>query len=180
MIFKTPRLIVRRLTLGDLEPFHEMQANIRVMRYTTGKAMTMEENFEDLKKVIRHYDEPDNDFWVWAIVHEENNRELFVGTCAVVKNDQDEFEIGYRFLEKYWGNRFGTEITKGLIEHCLNTMKIETLYAYVHEDNKASIAILEKSKMRFIREQHFPEEGFTDRVYGIGNVPKRNQYGVFS
>ena len=44
IIFETQRLIVRKLLLSDLEPFHEMQSNINVLQYVRVKAMTFEEN----------------------------------------------------------------------------------------------------------------------------------------
>jgi RimJ/RimL family protein N-acetyltransferase len=44
MIFETPRLYARLLTLDDLEAMHEMQSDEEVMRYTSQRAaMTREE-----------------------------------------------------------------------------------------------------------------------------------------
>jgi RimJ/RimL family protein N-acetyltransferase len=44
MIFETARLRVRELISGDFEPFHEMQADPEVMRYTTGCPQSVEAN----------------------------------------------------------------------------------------------------------------------------------------
>ena len=37
IIFETQRLIVRKLLLSDLQPFHEMQSNINVTAICTSK-----------------------------------------------------------------------------------------------------------------------------------------------
>ena len=52
IIFETQRLIVRKLLLSDLEPFHEMQSNINVLQYVRVKAMTFEENTKELAELI--------------------------------------------------------------------------------------------------------------------------------
>lgn len=140
IVFKTNRLTVRQLTYNDLEGFHELQSNKNVMLFTSGKPMTIDENKTDLKKVITHYHTPNNTFWVWAVT----NGEQFIGTVALIKNKQDEWEIGYRLLEKYWGNGFGKELVNGLIEYAFSQKNITSLIAYVDKNNKASVAILQQ------------------------------------
>ena len=70
------------------------------MQYVRGKAMTYEENRKELPTLIKKYEDPENDFWIYAVERKEDSN--FVGTVALVKDDQDDDEIGYRFLEKYW------------------------------------------------------------------------------
>jgi len=100
-IFETEKLSVRKLKLSDFKPFHKMQSNSNVMQYVRGKAMTYQENKEELPKLIEFYGKPDNDFWIYAI--ERKVDMVFIGTIAFVKDDNKDDEIGYRFLEKYWG-----------------------------------------------------------------------------
>lgn len=164
MIFETERLIVRNLNMDDLAAFHEMQGNIKVMQYTTGKATTLEEDTAGLKEVIDFYDKQDNDFWVWAIV--QKNDQQFVGTCALVKDDNQEDEIGYRFLERYWGNGYGKEVTKGLIAYAFNELKKEKLVAVVNKKNIASVKILDATFM-FVKEFYNEQEQCVDRLYHL-------------
>ena len=99
MIFKTERLIVRKLILNDLDAFHEMQSNPKVMQFATGDVKSLNEHFIELKELIYKYEITHNNFWIYAI--EDSISKQFVGTLALVKDDVDD-EIGYRFLEKYW------------------------------------------------------------------------------
>jgi len=162
-VFATPRLLVRNLNLDDLDAFHEMQGNLNVMKYTTGRSMTFDENKSGLQKVIAHYSQPGNDFWVWAVVTQAGQ---FVGTCALIQNDKGEREIGYRFLERYWGHGYGKEITIGLIEYGLNHLDIEELVAYVDKKNIPSVKILDAT-FRLEKEYYNEEEKCVDRFYKI-------------
>ncbi len=148
-IFETERLKVRKLRLSDFEPFHEMQSNINVMQYVRGKAMTHQENKEELPKLIAFYDKADNDFWIYAI--ERKQDEVFIGTIAFVKDENNDDEIGYRFLEEYWGDGYGTEIVVGMIKYCKG-VGFTKLIACVVNKNIASIRIIKNTGFTFIKD----------------------------
>ena len=143
MFFETERLKARRLIIEDLQAFHEMQGNPKVMRYIAGKEKTFEENKEELIKWIKRYESVDNALRVMAAACKESNE--LIGTCAVIGNGKGEYEIGYRLLEKYWSNGHGEEILKGLLKYCLETMHLNSVDAYVDMDNVASVRLLEKA-----------------------------------
>ncbi len=149
LIFETKRLIVRKLKLDDFEPFHEMQSNFKVMQYVRDKAMTFQENMDELPKLIGFYDKPDNDFWIYAIERKKDS--VFVGTIAFVKDENNDDEIGYRFLKKYWGNGFGTEIVNGMIKYYKKAGFIK-LIACVANDNIASAKIIKNAGFKFIKD----------------------------
>lgn len=145
LIFETDRFLVRELLMSDLEPFHEMHANINVMRYVRGTAMTREENEKELPELIQKYALEDNDFWIYAIERKSDN--TFVGSVALVKDDQNDDELGYRFLEKYWGMGYGLEICRGLVDHA-KVIGLPKLIGYVADVNIASAKILKKCNFK--------------------------------
>jgi ribosomal-protein-alanine N-acetyltransferase len=147
MIFETERLLIRKLVLSDLNSFHEMQSNHKVMQFATGDVKTLEEHSIELTKLINTYTIAKNDFWIHAIERKLDNK--FVGTLALIKDGLDD-EIGYRFLEKYWGNGFGFEVCKGTIKHC-KEIGITKLIGYVVDKNTASAKILEKLNFRIVK-----------------------------
>ncbi|HFA48211.1 MAG TPA: N-acetyltransferase [Bacteroidetes bacterium] len=159
MIFQTTRLKIRNLEYSDFPAFHEMQSNPKVMRYTTGRPLSEKENRESLGKCISSYAKPGNRFWVWAI--EKKLDGAFVGTCAIVYDN----EIGYRFLEKYWGKGYGKEISDGLIKYALEEMKAKKIIAYVDVENIASVKILDRSALKFEKEYFNEKEKCTERFY---------------
>ncbi len=161
MIFQTTRLKIRKLCPADFPPFHEMHANPNVMRYTTGRPLSKKESRQSLKKCIASYSKPGNDFWVWAV--ERKSDGTFLGTSAIVENN----EIGYRFLEKYWGNGYGQELTDGLVKYALEEMCKSQLIAYADTENVASVKILERSRLKFVKECPGESGKGVDRFYKL-------------
>lgn len=147
LIFETERMRVRKLLFKDLKAFHEMQGNINVMRYVSNKAMTYEEDKKDLLNLIDKYDKKDNDFWIYAIDRKTDNE--FIGTVAFVKDEDGEDEIGYRLLEKYWRNGYGSEILVGMVVHA-KKIDFKKLVACVSPDNIASEKIIKSAGFQFV------------------------------
>lgn len=94
-----------------------------------GRGKTKTENVDELSKVIKSYDDHDSHLLIMAI--SKIGDETLIGTCAVVKDDNGEFEVGYRFSESHWGNGFGSEILKGLLQYCLNDLELNKVNAII-------------------------------------------------
>lgn len=149
MIFKTERLLIRKLILDDLMAFHDLESNPTVLKYATGSIKNFEENQVELKDLISKYSIPRNDFWIYAVVRKADVK--FIGTAALVKDGYDD-EIGYRFLEEFWRNGYATEICEGLIKYC-KQIRMPKLVGYVVDENIASAKILER--FNFKKVKHF-------------------------
>lgn len=163
IIFETERLIVRRLVKSDLQGFHEMQSNPKVMQYADGEVKTLEAHKVELIDLIGKYNVTGNDFWIYAIDRKLDT--TFIGTVALVKDGKDD-EIGYRFLEKYWGNGYATEICGGLITYC-KSIGMKKLIGYVADENIASIKVLDRFNFKVIRKFTDVEMGFPETKYEL-------------
>ena len=146
MIFETERLIVRKLNLEDLKPFHQLESNPKILKYATGEVKTLSENKKELKGLISRYNKHLNDFWIYAI--ERKSDQKFVGTLALVKDGIDN-EIGYRFLEEFWNKGYGFEVCKAAIIYC-KKIGMQKLVAYCVDVNIASAKILKKLHFKAI------------------------------
>lgn len=149
MIFETERLLIRKLYFKDLEPFHQLESNPKVLKYATGEIKSLKENKKEILDLISRYDKHLNDFWIYAIERKSDNE--FIGTLALVKDNIDD-EIGYRFLEKYWGNGYGFEVCKATIVYS-KKLGIKKIVGYVVDENIASSKILEKVGFKIVN--HF-------------------------
>ena len=163
MIFETERLLVRKLIMADLNQFHKMQSNPKVMQFATGEPKNLKENKLELQNLISKYELPTNDFWIYAI--ERKSDKEFIGTVALVKDENDD-EIGYRFLEKYWKTGYGLEICKGLIIYC-KSIKIPKIIGYVVDENIASAKILEKLNFKVIKKFISDDIGLPETKYEL-------------
>ena len=147
IIFETEILLVRRLKMSDIRPYHEMQSNPKVMQYVTGEVQTEKEHLIELDRLINFYDKEGNDFWIYAIDRKLDNE--FVGTLAFIKDDNGDDEIGYRFLEKYWGLGYGSDLCKASVVYC-SSIGMPKLIGYVINLNVASAKILKKCNFEYI------------------------------
>jgi len=149
MIFETENLLIRKLVSSDLQAFHKMQSNFKVMQYTTGIVKNLEEHKIELEQLISKYNFIDNTFWIYGIERKSDSK--FIGTVALIK-DAGNDEIGYRFLEEYWGRGYGSETCQGLINYC-KKKNFKKLTAYAVDVNIASQRILEKLDFKFVKRQ---------------------------
>ena len=159
IIFETEILLVRRLKMSDIRPYHEMQSNPKVMQYVTGEVQTEKEHLIELERLIGFYDREDNDFWIYAIERKVDNE--FVGTLAFIKDNEGDDEIGYRFLEKYWGLGYGSDLCKASVVYC-SSIGMPKLIGYVINLNVASAKILKKCNFEYV----------SDRIDTITKLPE--------
>lgn len=173
MIFETARLTVRPLVEEDFDAFHAMQADPVVMQFIEGKGLDRAENQRQLRDCIARYTQRDNRFWVWAIARKSDA--AFIGTCALVPDEtlpdkempnEANTEIGYRLLQRYFGQGYGNEICQGLIAHAIDEGRHTALSAYVDENNLASVKILDNSCLPYVKSLN-NETGGRDRLYRL-------------
>lgn len=132
------------------------------MRFTTGQALSYEENRKQLSSCIASYWKPGNEFWIWAVETDFDSK--FVGTCAIVPRE-NRTEIGYRLLENQFGRGYGQEICDGLINHAIHSMGAKEIVAVADCRNIASVKILDRSILPFVGEKKDAESGGVDRCY---------------
>ncbi|MBA6155509.1 GNAT family N-acetyltransferase [Tenacibaculum sp. S7007] len=164
MIFETKRLQVRKLQIADLKSFYELESNPNVLKYATGEPKNLKESEEDLLQLIKRYDNPDNDFWIYTIERKKDN--VFVGTVALIKDEEGNDEIGYRFIEQFWGNGYATEICEGLIDYC-KSIGMEKIIGCVVDVNVASAKILKRFNFEEIEKFVSEDIGLPETKYEL-------------
>ena len=140
-LFNTNRLTIRQLKMTDLDGFFQLQGNKKAMDMVPDKTMTREEAEKDLKIRVNNYTNDKQGFDVWAVIEKSTNS--FVGTCALVYEQKNGVEIGYRFCEQFWGKGIGSEVTEGLIDYVFKNRKENLIVADVSAFNLGSIKILQ-------------------------------------
>lgn len=163
IIFETERLLIRKLLLNDLTPFHTMESNPKVLQYATGEVKSLEANKKELEGLIEKYDIKENDFWIYGVERKLDGE--FIGTLALVKDGVDD-EIGYRFLEKYWSLGYGLELCMGLIDYC-RFIGMPKIIGYVIDVNRASSKILEKCNFQVVEKGIEPRSKLAETKYEL-------------
>lgn len=82
-------------------------------------------------------------------------------------------EVGYWLLNQHWGNGYGNEMVKGVIDIAFNELYFHRLEAHINLDNAASQKTAEMAGMKFecIRKGFiFESDTWTDNmIYVINN-----------
>ena len=167
---ETERLILRELLPTDDIGMFELDSNPEVHRFVGKKPVkNIDESRVMIENIRKQY--VDNGIGRWAVILKETNE--FVGWSGIklitdsINNHQNFYEIGYRFIQKYWGKGYATEAGLAFIDFGFNEMKVPMLYAYADSDNANSRHILEKLGMKYVNS--FEYEGEEEVWYEIKN-----------
>ncbi|GKW45935.1 GNAT family N-acetyltransferase [Planococcus sp. NCCP-2050] len=83
----------------------------------------------------------------WLIIDKMTGQVIGDAGFKGKPNADQEIEIGYGLLERYWNKGYATETVKGLIAWAFETGKVEKVRAETEKDNIGSIRVLEKAGM---------------------------------
>lgn len=162
-IFDTDRLDVRRLELKDKDYFIELLSKPEIISPIPQIEFSSEKILEIFEKDIALTNVLDNR--CACGVFEKAKSEL-IGLALFLKNDENDFELGYRFRVEYWGKGYGTEIAKGMIDYYFNDLNVQKVAADANVENMGSIKILSKW-MNPVRDFYNPQDKCTDRRFSI-------------
>lgn len=147
----TPRLILRELIPADAAGMFELDSDKAVHLYLGNKPVsTMEESQEVIRLIRQQY--RDNGIGRWAVVEKDSNR--FVGWAGLklvkepMNGHVNYYDLGYRFIKKYWGKGYATECAQAILEYGFNRLHLENIYAITDAGNAASQHVLEKTGFR--------------------------------
>ncbi|WP_054703904.1 GNAT family N-acetyltransferase [Bacillus sp. JCM 19041] len=177
---ETDRLLLRLFKEEDAETVSMMCNNYNLYKstltlpypYTLDCALswiaTHEQNFEENKR------------YEFAIT-DKSSGQLY---GAISISNQQPFrngELGYWVAEEHWGNGYGTEAAKAVIEFVFNEKNYHRVYARFLKSNPASGKIMVKCGMEYegIQKDHvFKNDSFEDVVlYGIINKNEGQEEG---
>ncbi len=147
-ILETERLLLRRVTLDDVDDMFIYASNEEVSKYVTWNThKTLSDTYDYINFVLNKYD--NNQVAPWGIEYKENGE--FIGTIDFVwwKPHHKIAEIGYVISQEYWGKGLATEATRALIKFGFKEMDLVRIQARCSIENIASARVMEKSGMSF-------------------------------
>ena len=162
-ILETKRLKLEMIDEDHFGNLYKLLSNEKVHKYFP-KALNETESKEFYKKIQRKY--KTDGYCFWAVVRKNDNE--FLGICGVLKqyiDGQIEYEIGYRFLDSFWCNGYGTEAAKGCIDYAKNKLSKKSVISLIRSVNTPSIRVAEKNGFQFEKKTIFHE--LPHRVYRL-------------
>ena len=86
---------------------------------------------------------------IFSITHKVNEQLLGLIFLKTL-NSNSEMECFIILFSQYRGDGFAIEALKKSIEFAFSTLKIDTLFAYVNQDNKRGWLVAERSGMKYM------------------------------
>lgn len=161
---ETERLLLRPFKLEDIEPSYEMNLDPEVSRYTGDGGVVSK---EEIKRRITENvfgDYENFGFGRFAVELKAENK--FIGFAGLkYLPDLKEVDLGYRFMQAYWGKGIATEAAKVCIDYGFNTLQLNKIIGMTLPENVASMHVLKKLQFQF--EKEIIEDGQKVNLYSL-------------
>lgn len=166
---ETENLILRSFTDEDVLGIYELDSDPEVHAYLGGNPIgTIDEAKYIVNKVRGQYER--NGIGRWAVLLKETGE--FIGWSglklvndATINGRTNYYDLGYRFIKKYWGNSYATETSRVALDYAFGDLGCEEVYATTDARNHASNRVLEKVGLKKI--ETFYEDGIQQYFYKI-------------
>ena len=153
---RTKRLLLRPFTEGDAPAYQALVSDPEVLRYTGENPVTSTEEALAILRTRPLRDYAVHGFGRMACVHLESNE--LIGFCGLKRLEEfdNEVDIGYRFVARYWGLGLASESATALYAHGKNELQLARIIGFVMPENTGSVRVLEKLGMRREKAIRFP------------------------
>lgn len=164
LLYHTPRLWVRRLTIADVDDMYAVYADPQAARWVDdGQPIAYDECRLWIRVTERNY--ATRGYGMSAMASRSDG--AVVGFCGLVHpGGQPEVELKYALRRSHWGQGLATEAARGMLEYGRQAFGIERVIATIAPQNTASARVLMKLGMVHIDERAEPD-GSTTAVYAV-------------
>jgi ribosomal-protein-alanine N-acetyltransferase len=169
-MLETDRLLLRRLTLEDVDDYYAFASDPLVTLHTIWMShKSIEDSLIYLRAVIQKYEMRES--FHWGIILKETNQ--VIGRSGLIHCDtpHQKAEIGFGLSSRYWGQGIITEANQAILQYAFEQLEINRIEGRCNRDNLASAKSMEKLGMAFegmLRKQLKIQGQFIDqKMYGI-------------
>lgn len=145
VVFRTPRLIARRITSNDVEALLAVYGDADAMRWVgDGRPITRDECIQWVEVTKANYAR--RGYGMVALA--ESMTDALVGFIGLVHpGNQAEAEVKYALLRSCWGRGLATEAVIGILDYGRREHRLSRVIATTAPDNVASHRVLVKAGM---------------------------------
>lgn len=143
----TERLLLRRWTDADREPFARLNADPEVARYLAGP-MTRVDSDRLVDRIEADFDA--DGFGLWAV--EVSDRGQFIGYTGLSRprftaHFTPAVEVGWRMARSAWGHGYATEAAGAALGHGFGPAGLGEIVSFTTRANLRSRAVMERLSM---------------------------------
>lgn len=164
-VLETERLLLRHVeVVRDSEFLLEVLNEPPFIRFVADRGVR---SLEDAAAYIEEKIEPSYvkyGFGFYIVEVKENHESA--GMCGLVKRETlDDVDIGYSFLERFWGRGYAYEAAAALLAYGREVLRLPRIVALAAADNVSSIRLIEKLGLRYTTTVQLPGYSSESRVY---------------
>jgi ribosomal-protein-alanine N-acetyltransferase len=150
-------LKLRQFNASDVGELFALRSNKSIMQFIP-RPLAKSKN--DAEQLIQRFNDSihANEAITWAITLKSDN--TVIGTIGYVKIDKANYraELGYLLDSKHRGKGIMMEAVSSAVKYGFESLRLHSIEAVVHPDNKASSKLLLNSS--FVREGSFKDFQF--------------------
>lgn len=151
---RSSRTKLRRPRLEDVDCMLEMETDPEVYKYLApGRPFTREQVLQRMQKDMEAQPEREP-FGTWIAV--DSKTEEFIAWFMLMKFRSENYELGYVVRKKFWGQGYGSEIAKTLVDFGFE-QGLDKIMAVTSTDHSVSGKLL--TKIGFTFQGMTPVEG---------------------
>ncbi len=164
IFLETDRVLLRRLTMADLDNLFTLDSDPDVMRYISGGRPTQRNVIEhEMLPAWLSYYTRFAGFGFWVAVGKSTSEFLGWFHFRPSSNTRpDEAELGYRLSRFAWGQGYATEVSRALIRKGFTELGVQRVVASTDAAHTASRRVMEKAGLTLARTFRSPWPEFPD------------------
>lgn len=147
---ETDELILRELTMDDLQALHLILSDQETMQYYPAP-FELNKTRNWINWNIENYSR--YGFGLWAVIIKETGQ--FIGDCGITMQmilDNSVPEIGYHIDKRFWNKGYATQASKACLRYAFDVAKFDKVYSYQKYTNIPSRRVAEKMGMTLTQE----------------------------
>jgi len=142
-----------------------MNLDAEVSKYTTGDGGVVSKK-EIERRIVENVFGDYEKYGFGRLAVELKGENKFIGfTGLKYLGDMNEVDLGYRFMQEYWGQGIATESARACVNLAFNRLGLERIIAMVLPENTGSIRVLNKLNFKF--EKEIIEDDELAKVYSL-------------
>lgn len=150
VIAQTERLVIRELSLADLDGIYGLYSQPGACSYMPGLDPDREKERERLDAYIKNM-YPIYEYGLWALIEKKSG--ILAGQAGLENREyrgRSIVELGYMIDRGYQRRGLGYEACQAIISYAREVLGIEELYAFIDPENTASLRLAEKLSFAFL------------------------------
>lgn len=160
---ETEKLVLKLYTEKDKTDLINLFTDAEVMKYVGDGVMTEAQAEEWWHKLFhKFYPQSIN---IWAVFTKDDLQ--YIGHAGIYPRPtrKEDWEFVYFLCRRAWGRGHATEIAERIIEYGFQELNLPEVFASVDNDHTASIRVMEKAGMKFLRFEYDEKGSYS--VYSI-------------